>query len=91
LQTRINNDSFGAELKTMTAVIKNTMFSLLCLAGLVLAAPTQSTQYFTKAKKNPVTPELKMSFLSQSQSVAINMKPEPAPSVIEGTSRFSCW
>jgi hypothetical protein len=91
LQTRINKDTFDSELKTMTTATKNTIYSLLCLAGLVLAAPTQSTQYFQKAKKNQLVPELKISVLSQSQSVAINVPSEPAPSVMDGSARFSCW
>jgi hypothetical protein len=91
LQTCINKDTFDSELKTMTTATKNTIYSLLCLASLVLAAPIQSTQYSKEAKKNQLVPGVKMSFLSQSQCVAVYLPAEPVPSVMDGTARFSCW
>ena len=75
----------------MKAVFQNTMIGLLYLAGIVLAAPTQSMSNPSSLQnmQNPAT--VKMAELTQVEGVGNCTDTVPAPSIEEGTVRFACW
>jgi hypothetical protein len=70
----------------MKAVFQNTIVSLLCLAGVVLAAPTQSMSHpkSTQNTQNPAN-------VIQDQAVTVCLETAARPSLEEGTVRFACW
>jgi predicted transcriptional regulator len=74
----------------MKAVFQNTIVSLLCLAGVVLAAPTQSMSH-PKSTQNTQNPAVNPANAIQDQSVTVCLETKTQPSIEEGTVRFACW
>jgi hypothetical protein len=74
----------------MKAVFQNTIVSLLCLAGVVLAAPTQSMSH-PKSTQNTQKPALVPINGVQDQSVTVCLETMAKPSIEEGSVRFACW
>ena len=74
----------------MKAVFQNTIAGLLCLAGVVLAAPTQSMSH-PKSIQNTQNPAINPANVIQDQPVTVCLETKPMPSIEEGTLRFACW
>jgi hypothetical protein len=74
----------------MKAVFQNTIVGLLCLAGIVLAAPTQSMSH-PKSAANMQNPAITSANALQDQQVMVCLEPATKPSIEEGTIRFACW
>jgi hypothetical protein len=74
----------------MKAVFQNTIVSLLCLAGVVLAAPTQSMSH-PKSIPNTQKPAVDPANLVQDQSITVCLEISAKPSIEEGTVRFACY
>jgi hypothetical protein len=74
----------------MKAVFQNTMVSLLCLAGVVLAAPTQSMSH-PKSIQNTQKTAVNPFNTVQDQSVTVCLETSVQPSIEEGTVRFACY
>jgi hypothetical protein len=74
----------------MKAVFQNTTVSLLYLAGVVLAAPTQSMSH-SKSIQNTQNPAINLANVIQDQPVTVCLETRAKPSIEEGTIRFACW
>ncbi len=72
----------------MKTVVQNTLFGILCLAGVVWAAPTQTVPVLRMAVAEEA-PELSVHEIHQKpENTSCNSE---APSLLEGTTRFACW
>lgn len=74
----------------MKAVFQNTIVSLLCLASVVLAAPTQSLSH-PKSTQNTQNPAISTANAIQDQPVTVCLEAAAMPSIEEGMVRFACW
>ncbi len=75
----------------MKAVAQNTLFSILCLAGVLWAAPSQTTLSAKTAlyAAPMVTEQVTQPVLTQIVSEPVTT--QLPPSVVEGTLRLTCW
>jgi hypothetical protein len=71
----------------MKAVAQHTIFSVICLAGMLLAAPYFSTSrpIIAKAAMSRPSP-----VLSQARTIAQPCTTQE-PSLEDGSIRFACW
>ncbi len=86
-----NQGYFWGRNQLMKAVAQNTLFSILCMAGVFWAAPTQTP---LSAKTILYTAPLVNEYLAQpilTQAVNKPAEIQPTPSVVEGTLRLTCW
>ena len=74
----------------MKAVLKNTILSLLCLASVVLAAPTQSI-IISQPAENQQIPAINTINLVQDQTVTACSVKEKALAITDGSIRFACY
>lgn len=75
----------------MKAVYQNTLISLLCLASVVLAAPTQTIAHAQKKVQSSARLAEKATESIQDQCVDTDSPAEIPLSIEEGTIRFACW
>jgi hypothetical protein len=71
----------------MKAIAQHTLFSVICLAGMLLAAPYLSTSrpaiaHATICRPAPVLTQTK---------VTVSMNRPAQPSLEDGSIRFACW
>ncbi|NCT95190.1 MAG: hypothetical protein GXC72_12250 [Chitinophagaceae bacterium] len=77
----------------MKAALQNLVLYLLCVASVVLAAPTQSTLLPRPLNNSGKSAEAKHEVLNKpaSLSPAKACKAASAPSILDGTTRFILW
>jgi hypothetical protein len=75
----------------MKAVFQNTLYSILCMVTVVLAAPTQTITRSQKMVQAIVKPAEKGIEAIKNQSITPAKDAESPLSIEEGTVRFACW
>lgn len=75
----------------MKAVFQNTLYSILCMVTVVLAAPTQTITRSQKMLQAIAKPAEKCIEPIKNQSFTPVENAEVPISIEEGTVRFACW